>query len=95
MSKEVNVIEPYVLKNRFYHYLHIRGGSGNPKDKDERYLFGGEYNFIVFYASPSQMKGIGDTCVRIWCIEKGIPYGIGDTITEAFENYNNNSTQTQ
>lgn len=88
MTQEKTAIEfkPYILINSFYHYLHIQGGSGNWKGKTEKHLYGGEFNYIVFYASPTQMEGL-DKCVRLWCIEKEIPYGIGDTIEDAYDNY--------
>lgn len=85
MIPELN-IPPYILENRvWYKYLHIIGGSGNCNDKKEEFLIGGEYDFIVFYAAPSEMKGL-DKCAMFWCREKNIPYGIGNTINEAFEN---------
>ena len=86
-------IKPYIMERSkangfdFYRYLHIRGGSGNWKQKSEAHRNGGEYNFIVFYASPEQMKGHDEMCERLWCREKGIVYGEGNTIEEAYENY--------
>lgn len=68
----------------FYHYLHIRGGAGGFYRK---YL-GGEYDFILFYATPQQMEGC-DYCERIWCEDNGIIYGEGKTIEEAYANYLN------
>ena len=88
----MNKITPYITEKSttngfdFYKYLHIKGGSGNWLSKKEKFLNGGEYEFVIFYASPEQMEGL-DKCERIWCIEKGIPYGIGSTIEEAYSNY--------
>lgn len=70
----------------FYKYLHIKGGSGNWKNKNEKFLDGGEYDFLLFYASPNEMKGC-DMCERIWCLENNIPFGTGKTINEAYERY--------
>ena len=72
----------------FYKYLHITGGSGNWKGKGEKYRNGGEFDVIVFYAMPEEMedKPTG-MCDRLWCIEKGIVYGEGKTIIEAYKNY--------
>lgn len=85
-------IKPYILVRAFgvkwYQYLHIVGGSGNHKGKPERCLNGGEYNFCLFYASPDEMKGLSDPkCVMFWCKENFIPFGLGDTIEEAYNNY--------
>lgn len=83
-------IQPYILKRsevngfNFYHYLHIRGGAGNTFKGLHRN--GGEYDFILFYAAPSDMEGC-DICERKWCEEEGIVYGEGSTIEEAYEDY--------
>ena len=69
----------------FYKYLHIKGGSWN---KGGAFRYGGEFDFILFYAMPEEMdkKPVG-MCERLWCIDKGIEYGEGDTIEAAFEDY--------
>jgi len=84
-------IPKYVLKKSpinglgFYHFLHIRGGVGS-NGKSEKFRYGGEYDYIVYYASPEEMKGhIG--CDRSWCIKTGIIYGEGRTIEEAYNDY--------
>lgn len=83
-------IKPYIYKVSevnglpFYHYLHIRGGSGsNGKQANSRN--GGEYDFIAFYASPQEMNECA-YCERLWCIEHDIPFGEGGTIEEAIQN---------
>ena len=87
-------IKPYIMERSqtngfdFYKYLHIRGGSGNiryPEIEDHRH--GGEYHIILFYCRPEEMEGRGEMCERLWCREKGIVYGEGNTIEEAYENY--------
>lgn len=89
-----NNIPQYIMEESktngfgFYKYLHIRGGSGNiryPSIEDHRY--GGEYNIILYYARPEELEGIGDMCERLWCREKSILYGEGNSIDEAYENY--------
>lgn len=82
----IEVMPPYIKKGSFYYYLHIQGGCGNPKGKAEKHLLGGEFNFIVFYAAPSEIEGM-NKCARFWCKEKGIVYGLGSTIEEAYRNY--------
>ena len=87
-------IKPYVYERSlvngfdFYKYLHIRGGSSNWKGKGEKYRNGGEFDFIVYYAMPEEMKDKpSEMCERIWCIEKKIVYGEGKTIEEAYRDY--------
>lgn len=72
----------------FYKYLHIRGGSSNWKGKGESNRNGGEYDFILYYAMPDEMKDKPvEMCERLWCIEKGIVYGEGKDIDSAYQNY--------
>ena len=83
-------IEPYLLRRseangfNFYYYLHIRGGSGNPLSQNRN---GGEYNFLLYYAAPSEMEDLGDMCEMKYCEENKIPFGLGNTIEEAYLNY--------
>lgn len=70
----------------FYKYLYIRGGAGIKMEKTN-YRNGGEYDFIVFYASPTEMEGLNGTCERIWCEEMEIVYGEGGTIEAAYADY--------
>ncbi len=85
-------IPRYILKKSevngfdFYYYLHIKGGSGNWKGKSDKHLNGGEYDFVLFYASPQEMEGL-NCCERIWCIQKNIPFGVGKSIEDAYNNY--------
>jgi len=87
----VEDIEPYILEksnhNAFgwYNYLYIRGGSGR-KERHGRQRHGGEYDFILFYASPEQMAEC-DYCERKWCEDNNIIYGEGNTILEAYIDY--------
>ncbi len=87
---EGNTPPPYILKRSngvsWYHYLHIIGGSGNWGGKREEHLRGGEYNFCLFYAAPDEMIG-KDCCAMQWCKQKKIPFGIGETIEVAYNNY--------
>lgn len=92
MEKKIEDIKPYIYERskdngfNFYKYLHIRGGAGvNPTRK--KYRYGGEYDFIVYYASPTEMEGHNGTCERIWCEEMNIVYGEGKTIEEAYLDY--------
>lgn len=87
-------IPPYLYERSktngfdFYRYLHIRGGSCNVRYPEiEEHRYGGEYHFIVYYARPEELEGIGSMCERLWCREKGIIYGEGYTIEGAYENY--------
>jgi hypothetical protein len=81
-------IKPYFTKKskvngfNFYHYLHIKGGAGGFYRED----LGGEFDFILFYASPEEMEGC-DICEKQWCKKNNIPYGEGKTIEEAYANY--------
>lgn len=78
----------------FYRYLHIRGGSGNIRYPEiEEHRYGGEYHFILYYARPEELEGIGPMCERLWCREKGIVYGEGDSIDEAYQNYQEKAPQ--
>ena len=85
-------IEPYIRQYSpingfdFFYYLHIRGGAGNYSSRTGVHRHGGEYDYILFYASPEQMKDC-KICERIWCDENGLVYGEGKTIEEAYENY--------
>lgn len=85
-------IEPYIRKRSFvngldfYHYLYIRGGAGNYSSRTGRARHGGEYDYILFYASPDELKDC-NMCERIWCDINGIVYGEGETIEEAYQNY--------
>ena len=87
-------IKPYITEKSqangfdFYKYLHIGGGSGNIRYPEiEGHRYGGEFHFILFYCHPEETEGRGQKCERLWCIEKGIVYGEGSTIEEAYENY--------
>jgi len=90
----MNEIKQYILEKSeangfdFYKYLHIKGGSSNWKGKGDKFRNGGEFDFILYYAYPEDMekKPVG-MCERLWCIEKGIDYGEGKTINEAYQNY--------
>jgi hypothetical protein len=81
-------IKPYITVRSevcglpFIHYLHIHGGAGGFHRKN----IGGEYDFILFYASVGEMEGL-DKCERLWCKEKGIIYGEGDSIEKAHADY--------
>lgn len=84
-------MKPYILEKSsangfdFYKYLFIRGGSGNWKGRGEKFRNGGEFDFILYYAAPEDTEGKPQgMCERLWCIEKGIPYGEGRTINEAY-----------
>lgn len=81
-------IKKYIgIQNRigfFYKYLHIIGGSGRTEKKNRN---GGEFDFIVFYATPTEMKGKGEICERIWCENNDIIYGEGSSIGEAYQDY--------
>lgn len=66
----------------FYYYLHIKGGAGGFYRK----RMGGEFDYILFYASPEQMEGCS-ICEKIWCEENNIHFGEGKTIELAYENY--------
>lgn len=83
-------IPPYITEKAhsfdWFRYLHVHGGSGiNPLRETHR--SGGEYNIILFYASPGEMEGIGSHCARLWCIGKNIVFGEGDTIYHAYQDY--------
>jgi len=84
-------MKPYILEKSsvngfdFYKYLFIRGGSGNWQGKSEDYRYGGEFDFILYYAAPGDMEDKPQgMCERLWCIEKGILYGEGGTIRDAY-----------
>ena len=88
----MNQIKPYIHKKspvngfNFNYYLHIKGGSGNYSNRVGTQRYGGEHDFILFYASPGEMHGC-NICERKWCEEKGIIYGEGSSIEEAYEDY--------
>lgn len=65
----------------FYHYLHIMGGSGDTGRGE--YRNGGEFDYIAFYCMEDDLLSC-NMCYRIWCEEKGIPYGEGKDIQEAY-----------
>jgi hypothetical protein len=73
----------------FFYYLHIKGGSGvRPWRSKPEHRYGGEFDYIVYYASPEQTEKMNrTTCERIQCREMGIPYGEGKTIKEAYKDY--------
>jgi len=81
-------IEPYILKKsdvngfNFYSYLHIKGGAGGFYRKG----YGGEFDFVLFYASPTEMEGC-DICEKVWCEQNNIIFGEGSTIEDAYESY--------
>lgn len=83
-------LPPYILEREngisWYKYLHITGGSGNFNSKREDNLYGGEYDYLIFYAAASDMVGKTDECYRFFCKRNNILYGIGNTINEAYEN---------
>lgn len=81
----------------FLYYLHIKGGSGiKPWRSDPDYRYGGEFDYIVYYASPEQEEKMNrTTCDRIQCRELNIPYGEGSTIKEAYKNYLKNVKDTE
>lgn len=97
MSKQpasVDVLEGiprYITKKEngldWYYYLYIRGGYGTI-DGDK---YGGQFDYLLYFASPAEMEGL-DKCERMWCKEKNIPFATGETIQEAWRNYN---TQTK
>jgi hypothetical protein len=81
LRKEMEM-PPYLLSkaNRFnwFHYLHIKGGSGSKNGS------GGQHKFYVYYATPEEEEKIGTTSPEFACEELNIPYGYGDTIQEAY-----------
>lgn len=87
-------IKPYITQRSkvngldFNYYLHIKGGSGKNPNRTGRNRYGGEHDFILFYASPNDMEGC-TYCERIWCEGKGIIYGEGKTIEEAYIDFMN------
>jgi hypothetical protein len=87
-------IEPYILEKskvngfNFYRYLYIKGGAGGFYRKG----YGGEFDFILFYASPQEMENC-NICEKVWCEGAGIIFGEGRTIEEAHINYIKKSKQ--
>jgi hypothetical protein len=81
----------------FYHYLHIKGGSGikYPHTIKSKYRSGGEYDYVLYFAAPEDEEKIGTRCPRKGCEELGIPYGEGETIQKAFSDYRMKSKGTE
>lgn len=78
-------IPKYIFEDKiWYRYLHISGGSG---DKGKKYPSGGEYDYLVTYLMPEEFRKIGDSCIRFWCQENKVPFGVGPTIEAAYESY--------
>lgn len=73
---------PYLLSKangfNWFHYLHIKGGSGSKNGS------GGQHKFYVYYATPEEEEKIGTTSPEFACGELNIPCGYGDTIQEAY-----------
>lgn len=83
----MNEIKPYQVEKNNYKYLHIHGGSGINVNHDINDRFGGEYDFILYYAKPDELDGIDGMCERCWCIKNNIKFGEGHTIEEAYHDY--------
>lgn len=79
-------IEPYIFSKSagidWYHYLHIHGGVGHGKD------MGGKYKFVIAYLLSEQSEAVGQQSLDCFCRDAGIPWGGGDTIEEAYEDFN-------
>ena len=73
----------------FLYYLHIKGGNGvKPHRSNPKHRYGGEFDYIVYYASPEQSEKMNrTTCDRIQCRELNIPYGEGSSIEMAYNDY--------
>lgn len=86
-KQPVYALPPYLIVKEkglsWYHFLNIHGGSGKYLGMMDR-GYGGEYNFCVAYVEPDELAKKGDKCIRSFCVEKGIPFGVGDTIMEAY-----------
>src|SRR5689334_22110939 len=70
----------------WYYYLHIVGGTGE-KSIHDRSAHGGQYTFYLFYATPTQLEKGMDVAADHWCKKMGLPCGIGDTIDQAYFNW--------
>lgn len=83
MEQLLQDIEPFILVSHkgfsWYHYLHIKGGTGLKNG------LGGQYKFYLFYLSPDQEKQFADLGIAAdkACEQLGIPCGVGETIEAA------------
>lgn len=89
MSKEINTewgeIKPYLLTKApnalsMYQYLHIDGHAGHGKKG-----LGGMYRFTAYYMDEFDHEEMGRTAPECFCKDKGIPFGHGNTVSEAIE----------
>ena len=85
MDKEEHIKPYHLVKPKgcmfpFFHYLHIQGGAGR---KDGT---GGQYNFYLTYLPPDDERTI-DVALDHWCKDRKIPCGVGDTISEAYNDF--------
>jgi len=85
-NNKMNEIKPHIVEKKYYKYLHIHGGSGYNKNS-ENDRFGGEYDFILYYAKPDELEGIDGMCERCWCIKNNIIFGEGSSIEDAYHDY--------
>ena len=77
-------IKPYMTTRQgainWYHYLHIKGGTG------KRDGHGGQYAYYLTYLIADNERII-DCSLDYYCKDKGIPCGVGDTIEEAYNDF--------
>lgn len=76
-------IKPYMfVKEHFdwYYYLTIHGGTGSKNG------LGGQYAFNLAYLTPWQQEEV-NCALDIWCKDRGIPCGVGDSIEEAHNDF--------
>lgn len=80
---DIQNIPPYItIREGFdwYYYLTIHGGTGR---KDG---LGGQHTFYLSYLRPDQHAAMGEA-LDFWCMDHGMPCGVGDTIQKAYEDY--------
>lgn len=83
-------IEPYIMSESggfsWYHFLHIQGGEGHGKTH-----LGGRFKFVIAYLTPdeaaNQTNEMGQSSLDIYCEDKSIAFGGGDTIQDAYANF--------
>ena len=76
-------VRPYIITKapnglRVYNYLHVNGGAGHGKKG-----LGGVYLFVSAYLCCDDNEERGRTSLDIYCKQKKILFGHGNTIEES------------
>jgi hypothetical protein len=85
ISDITDEIKPYIYVREgvdWYFYLHIKGGQGHGKKS-----LGGTHKFVLWYETPTDEDRNRTMAAEKYCEKYKIPFGHGNTIEEAYDNW--------